>query len=488
VKLAQALRRPADAVEGMRWLYALTAVISLLLSLPAPLSAATPVTVTLAASGSAILIASWLLGYFRRESPLVLGVVDAIGLTAFTLACPTPAVAFSFAFSGLWFRALYGSVARAVVLCAFYATGLTAALLLWGLVPGDRPTPDPTPIVGTFPCMVLVVIVGRVLANHLFLRAEAADRDAAIVRFGTAMLEFPERDSILRLAGDACTEIAAATRGLRLIAVFRDPNGELTTRTSGPFRRQLTELPAGVLDAADDGMTVTDPAYLDAAAGERCAWHIIVLPDHPDGAWMVLGAPKRVPAEAVMAVTSLSTQVTLALRNSEVRRALTRQARTDALTGLANRAAFTEMLHHALHSATAPIALLFVDLDGFKAVNDRLGHQAGDDLLRSVADRLGPLGGVCGRLGGDEFAILLTGVAEETADRIAQDVVAEVSEPIPVAGTVAQVTASVGVAVARPGHTIDADQLLHRGDVAMYEAKAQGKNQVRRYGAVPTAA
>jgi diguanylate cyclase (GGDEF)-like protein len=180
--------------------------------------------------------------------------------------------------------------------------------------------------------------------------------------------------------------------------------------------------------------------------------------------------------------------VTLALRNSDVRRALTHQARTDALTGLANRAAFTETLQQALHAATEPVALLFVDLDGFKAVNDRLGHQAGNDLLRCVADRLGRLGGVCGRLGGDEFAILLTGVGEETAERIAASVVAEVSEPIPVAGSVAQVSASVGVAVAVPGDTIDGDQLLHRGDVAMYEAKARGKNQVRHYGAVSTAA
>jgi diguanylate cyclase (GGDEF)-like protein len=488
VRLPQALRRPADAVEGMRWLYALTAVISLLLCLPAPLSAATPVTVTLTVSGSATLIGSWLLGYFRRESPLLLGVVDAIGLTAFTLACPTPAVAFSFAFSGLWFRALYGSVGRAVVLCVFYAAGLTAALLLWDVVPGDRPTPDPMPIVGTFPCMVLVVIVGRVLATHLFLRAEAADRDAAIMRFGTAMLEFAERDEILRLAGNACNEIAAATRGLRLIAVFRDPGGRLTTRTAGPFRRGLAELPSGVLTPAGGGMSVTDPAHLDAAAGQRCAWQAIVLPDHPDGAWMVLGAPKRVPTEAVMAVTSLSTQVTLALRNSDVRQALTRQARTDALTGLANRAAFTETVQQALHAATGPVALLFVDLDGFKAVNDRLGHQAGDDLLRRVADRLGTLGGVCGRIGGDEFAILLTGVGEDAVDRIAGVVVAALSEPIPVAGSVAQVGASVGVAVAGPGDTIDADQLLHRGDVAMYEAKAAGKNQVRRYGTVPAIA
>jgi diguanylate cyclase (GGDEF)-like protein len=203
---------------------------------------------------------------------------------------------------------------------------------------------------------------------------------------------------------------------------------------------------------------------------------------------MVLGAPKRVPTEAVMAVTSLSTQVTLALRNSDVRQALTRQARTDALTGLANRAAFTETVQQALHAATGPVALLFVDLDGFKAVNDRLGHQAGDDLLRRVADRLGTLGGVCGRIGGDEFAILLTGVGEDAVDRIAGVVVAALSEPIPVAGSVAQVGASVGVAVAGPGDTIDADQLLHRGDVAMYEAKAAGKNQVRRYGTVPAIA
>jgi diguanylate cyclase (GGDEF)-like protein len=489
VRLPEALRRPAGAVEGMRWLYALTAVLALLLCLPAPLSTATPATAALALGGGAVLITSWLVTYRRRGSSLASGVIDAVGLMLFTLACPAPAVAFSFAFSGLWFRALYGSVTRAVVLCAFYAAGLTAALALWGVVPGDRPMPDPLPILGTFPCMFLVVIVGRLLAAGLFAREEAAVRDAAIVRFGTAMLEAPDSEVVLQLAGDACREICAATPGLRLIAAFRTSSGDLTARTAGPFADRIESLPAGVLTGAGDDVVITDPAGLDAAAGETCAWTAVEIPDEPAGAWMLIGAPKRVPTEAVLAVRSLSNQVTLALRNSGVRRELTRQARTDALTGLANRAAFTRTVRAALdEDAAGPVALLFVDLDDFKPVNDRYGHRAGDELLAQVAQRLAALGGVCGRLGGDEFAILLTGADGDTADRTAADVVAAVAEPFPVAGTTVRVGASVGVALAEAGSGVDAEQLLHQGDVAMYRAKAQGKNGVGRYGAVPAPA
>jgi diguanylate cyclase (GGDEF)-like protein len=134
------------------------------------------------------------------------------------------------------------------------------------------------------------------------------------------------------------------------------------------------------------------------------------------------------------------------------------------------------------------VAVLFVDLDNFKPVNDQLGHRAGDELLREVADRLAALGGICGRLGGDEFAIMLTGVTAEDAERVAHAVVAAVGEPVPVAGSVARVGASVGVALAGPGDGADAEQLLHYGDVAMYQAKATGRNRVTRYDAVPAAA
>jgi diguanylate cyclase (GGDEF)-like protein len=472
----------------MRWLYALTAILSLLLTVPAPLSAATPPTVTLALAGTAILISSWLVTYFRRESPLVLGVVDAIGVAAFALACPTPAAAFSFAFAGLWFRALYGSVTRAVVQCAFYAGGFTLALVFFDLVPGHRTGPAPLEIMGTFPVMFLVVIVGRMLAAGVFMRAEAAGRDAAIVRFGTAMMEYREPDDILRHAGRACVDIAEATPGLRLIAVFRDAEGGLTPRTAGPFRQRLDRLPAGLLAVDGDSAVITDPEFLDAAAGERCGWRVFTIPDDPDGAWMLLGAPKHVSAEALMAVRSLSNQVTLALRNSEIRRELTRQARTDSLTGLPNRAAFTETLQDALRAGAGPVAVLFVDLDKFKPVNDGLGHRAGDELLRQVADRLTAFGGVCGRIGGDEFAIMLTGVTAEDAEDVAHAVVATVGEPVPVAGSVARVGASVGVALAEPGDGTDAEQLLHCGDMAMYRAKAAGRNRVARYDAVPAAA
>jgi diguanylate cyclase (GGDEF)-like protein/PAS domain S-box-containing protein len=163
----------------------------------------------------------------------------------------------------------------------------------------------------------------------------------------------------------------------------------------------------------------------------------------------------------------------------EAEEQLRHQAFHDALTGLANRALFTNRVEHALvvrKQGSRGVAVLFLDLDDFKAVNDSLGHVAGDTLLRGVGarvrDALAPSHTVA-RLGGDEFAILfeeVAGVASavDTADRL----VAALQAPFDVEGREVFVTASVGIALG----TV-ADELLRSADVAMYRAKAAGKAQ-----------
>jgi len=137
------------------------------------------------------------------------------------------------------------------------------------------------------------------------------------------------------------------------------------------------------------------------------------------------------------------------LAREEMRRALEHQATHDALTGLANRAASTDHLARALAAARggrAHVALLFVDLDGFKGVNDAHGHRAGDDVLREVAQRLTTAvrdGDVAGRLGGDEFVVVLTGVQDvDDVLSVAQRVIADVAEPIVADGRVVVVGAT----------------------------------------------
>jgi diguanylate cyclase (GGDEF)-like protein len=152
---------------------------------------------------------------------------------------------------------------------------------------------------------------------------------------------------------------------------------------------------------------------------------------------------------------------------------LAHAATHDALTGLANRAA----LDARAGTGQTAESLLFLDLDGFKEVNDRLGHAAGDAVLRAVAERLlGCLraGDLAARFGGDEFAVLLAGPPDPSlAGQVAARMVRSLGEPFSVPGGRVAVTASVGVAV--PDGPVDHDTLLRYADRALYAAKAAGK-------------
>jgi diguanylate cyclase (GGDEF)-like protein/PAS domain S-box-containing protein len=159
---------------------------------------------------------------------------------------------------------------------------------------------------------------------------------------------------------------------------------------------------------------------------------------------------------------------------------LEHQATHDALTGLANRKLFEELLVRAVYRADRSgrsVAVLYLDLDGFKDVNDVFGHQAGDRVLSESARRLEGVvrpGDTVARMGGDEFVILCEQLAEPTdAEKIAARVVQAVGTPIPLASGVATVTASVGIALGETGET--AASIVARADEAMYRMKQGGK-------------
>jgi diguanylate cyclase (GGDEF)-like protein/PAS domain S-box-containing protein len=152
----------------------------------------------------------------------------------------------------------------------------------------------------------------------------------------------------------------------------------------------------------------------------------------------------------------------------------------DPLTLLANRSLFWNRVEHALTLAQRSrqrVAVMFLDLDNFKNVNDSLGHDAGDRLLQAAAQRLVKAtrpSDTVARLGGDEFAILLEGIGSETdVERIAAPITAEFNRPLLLDGRATDSSASIGVACSRPGD--DAEQLLRNADIAMYNAKAAGK-------------
>ncbi|MBM2619615.1 GGDEF domain-containing protein [Actinoplanes sp. LDG1-06] len=168
------------------------------------------------------------------------------------------------------------------------------------------------------------------------------------------------------------------------------------------------------------------------------------------------------------------------LREHEVR--LRHQAHFDGLTGLANRGHFHEQVEHALAASPGAVSVLLVDLDGFKAVNDTMGHAAGDALLLGVADRLrGAIrsGDVAARLGGDEFAVLLPGCTVTEAEQTAVRILSALTVPELIDGVPVRAAASIGVAAAGPA--TDVGSLLREADIAMYAAKRGGKGTWLRH-------
>lgn len=174
-------------------------------------------------------------------------------------------------------------------------------------------------------------------------------------------------------------------------------------------------------------------------------------------------------------------------------------AYNDSLTGLSNRSALLEQLKAALEilkNADQKLAVLYIDLDRFKRINDSLGHSAGDELLRQVSKRiqqclrhsdvLGLAGnesappGCVARLGGDEFCALLMGITQADAEKVAQRILDALRLPVLIGSDQVHVTASIGIAF-YPDHGTDSQTLIKSADEAMYSAKACGKNRFECY-------
>jgi diguanylate cyclase (GGDEF)-like protein len=488
-RLAQ---RPTEPVEHTRWLFFAIALVSLLLTAPGALVGTSAVSLVLLALSCLALAASWVRRYRSRVASPVWDVVDVVALAAFALACPMPAVAYGVAFPALWFRVMYGRTWRV----GAYAVGLGAALvtatLAWGVVPGHAGTTAASPVVGALPVLALTFIGARHLALGMLAREQTRGRDAALRELGTNLLGLADPLAIRTQGWRAVEAVCRMTPGLRVVAVTDAEGGALrVVERAGHFDRDLTTVPRDVLDVggpAGEIQEITRPGLLEEAAGFSRQWlrmplaafpgHSTLFPGHS----MLVGAPEGVPAEVLTALQSLNNQVALAMRSSQAHRDLEVQALTDALTGLANRAAFTAALDEAVRDATGRTWLLFLDLDDFKVVNDGLGHTVGDELLRHAAARMLRAlrdRDLCARLGGDEFGVLLRDAGEDEARRIGQRLVELLSAPVTLEGRLTQVGASVGLARLQPGAT--GTEVVQQADIAMYAAKAAGKNRVQAF-------
>jgi len=269
-----------------------------------------------------------------------------------------------------------------------------------------------------------------------------------------------------------------------------------TDRTITSFNSQFAEmwrLPTNLVAARNDQRLIDYVADQLADPGAFVA-RVDELYAHPEGesidtlefsdgrVFQRFSKPQFVSGDVVGRVWSFS-DIT---EQKRLEGDLAHLAFHDALTGLANRALFHDRVNQALARSERSdnyVAVVFLDLDNFKTINDSLGHSAGDELLMVVANTLvGSLrkSDTAARLGGDEFAVLIEDVASrEEVMHMAVRIMRALREPVMVAGQELTSTVSMGITFGIKGHT--GDQLLRNADLAMYLAKAQGKDRIEEF-------
>lgn len=309
----------------------------------------------------------------------------------------------------------------------------------------------------------------------------------------------------LVVSGHDITDRLAAERALRsansvLAATLESTaDGILVVDEEGQivsFNRRFTEmwrLSADILDAGDNSGVLThmlaqlsDPGAFatkvtDLHADLDAESHDVL--EFLDGRTFERNSlPQRIDGEVVGRVWSFRD----VSQDRALRDQLTRQAFHDALTGLANQSLFRDRVEHALartERTGGTVAVLFIDLDDFKLVNDSLGHLVGDELLTTMGDRLLTCvrsNDTAARLGGDEFAVLIEDLEnEQQATEVAERIVEVLGEPVVLRSRPVAVSASVGIAFGRPENGLDGSALLRNADLAMYTAKRQGKSCYR---------
>ncbi len=356
------------------------------------------------------------------------------------------------------------------------------------------------------------------LAAYLFggiyhsIRRSVAELVDGAHRFGEGRLD----GTVMLSANDELRQVAE-----RMNAMARELSADITALEQA--RAQL-ELAASVFSHAREGIAITDAdgtildvneafTRITGYAREEVVGHTprLLKSGHQDddfytrmwrelqsvGHWsgeiwnrhksgktypeMLTIAAVRDDDERITGYVSLFTDITRQ-KADELR--LRQMAHFDPLTGLANRILLIDRLEQALarnRRGGALFAVAYIDLDGFKAINDLHGHHMGDHLLITLARRMKAClraHDTVARLGGDEFVVLLTELHDlELAKTLVERLLEQLQQPVEIDGLRLQVSGSIGIAVNNPGADVDADRLLRHADHAMYQAKSSGKNR-----------
>ena len=243
----------------------------------------------------------------------------------------------------------------------------------------------------------------------------------------------------------------------------------------------------GPIEAKSQNALAGFPIWSTLVKAGDASWELVVVPNHGDltsfhRAWLVLAAVLLVFG-SVLAYMWASLRHALRLESANSR--ILELVQTDLLTNLANRRAFIKRLTMAFTAAwrgAPPFAVLYLDIDNFKDVNDTLGHAMGDLLLKEVVNRLRNAvraDDLVARFGGDEFAVLLTEVSDPaTAEDLAARIGRHLSAPFSIKGHKIRITSSIGIALYSP-EVAGAEAMMMQADLAMYGAKDDGRNRYR---------
>jgi diguanylate cyclase (GGDEF)-like protein/PAS domain S-box-containing protein len=295
------------------------------------------------------------------------------------------------------------------------------------------------------------------------------------------------RDSVADTAMHQQTQrqnqiLSAITEALPATVVIVDSQGRYRYVNSA-FERYVGRPAAEILDRTASEVLGADevarrrPFMKQAFAGEPVEF-VLDYPSPEGTTWLALSCLPIQLDGVFDGFVGISQDITMQRREQE---RLAHLAERDPLTGLLNRAGFEQRLQQQRAQGEGDeLALLYIDLDHFKAINDTLGHAAGDQLLQGLAARLQRAvrsTDLVARLGGDEFAILLAGVCDRAiAKEVGDKVLATVSRPFHLEGQTRQVSASIGVAVL-PREQASVVELLREADARLYRAKAGGRGR-----------
>ena len=355
-----------------------------------------------------------------------------------------------------WF-ALYGTGRQLAVSIVAMGVTLLLPMMLHGGYDGQQ-------VERAIVAVVLAATIGPAVHELVrALRRTSTELAEAEELFRNAFDDSQVGMALVSLSG----RFLRVNRALRRITGYRED--ELLGRTFSEITHP------------DDVDTDLD-ALRDLVEGERYGYRTEKRYVHADGhsVWISLNASPVYDGEGKL--SCLISQIEDISDRKESEERLTRAALHDSLTGLPNRTLFADRVRmSASRRSTTGYAIVYLDLDGFKLVNDTLGHAAGDQVLIEVARRLERLlraGDTLARLGGDEFALLCEEVNEREARAIADRVINAMSKPIEVQGRAVTQAASIGISLySAGGPSTEPDQMLGEADLAMYRAKAAGKSR-----------